>query len=251
MDDTVLIAMVALRTAGLPKQKPFVAELRRRLEDNSLAGDLTKEGDILTFELGDDTATIELVNQPIPWSELEGPAAISWWWPEAAETLQGHTAHLVITLSGGLGTPLERFILLTHLTAAVVASTDAAGVFWPMGTIVHEPAMYLEYSEGVSPADIVPQLWFDMRVFEHDEGGYGFFTTGLAPLGLYEVEIDRTTRDPEDVFDFCQGIISYLVTSGEEIEPGETIGRTAEEQVPVRYADSQFDRGTVMKLDFT
>jgi len=247
---TSMIAMIALSTPALPERKAFVAELRRRLQETSLAADLSKRGDVLSFELGDDVAAIALVKAPIPWPDLEGPCVTSWWWPEACEKLQGHAAHLLVTLTGGSGTPLERFILLTHLTAAVVSATEsAAGVYWPMGTVVHEPQMFQEYSEGLSPADIVPQLWFDMRIVAHDDGSYGFFTTGLAPLGLLEIEIDRTEREPEDILDFCHDIISYLVTSGTAIQPGETIGRTEDEQVAVSHGDSAYDRGTVMKLE--
>ena len=47
------------------------------------------------------TAAVTLVKQPIPWSQLEGPAAAAaWYWPEAAETLRPHEAHLLVTLGG-------------------------------------------------------------------------------------------------------------------------------------------------------
>ena len=50
--------------------------------------------------------------------------------------------------------------------------------------------------------------------------------------------------------DFCHDIISYLVTSETVIQPGETIGRTEEEQIAVSHGESAFGRGTVMKLEF-
>ena len=37
-------------------------------------------------------------------------------------------------------------VLLTHVTRAVVRSTDAIGVYWGEGTLVHEPRMFLEQS---------------------------------------------------------------------------------------------------------
>lgn len=245
-----LMAIIALSKPALPERKPFVAELRRRLQDTSLAADLSKRGDALSFDLGDELATIALVKEPLAWEELEGPCVTAWWWPEAAERMQAHNAHLTVTLEEGSGTPLERFILLTHLTAAVASATESAvGVYWPTGMVVHEPQMFQEYSEGLSPADIVPQLWFDMQIVAHDDGSFGFYTTGLAPLGLLEIEIDRTEREPDEILDFCHDIISYLVTSGATIQPGETIGRTDEEQVAVRHGESEYGRGTVMKLE--
>jgi hypothetical protein len=243
-------AMIALDRPALPKQKPLVTELRRRLEDNSLAGDLQKSGDVMSFDLGDDVASIALVPTAIPWNDLEGPCITAWWWPEACEKLRPHASHLVVRLTGGSGTALERFILLTHLTAAVTSAVDAAGVYWPAGSVVHQPKMFQEYSEGLSPADVVPQLWFDMQIVAHDDGSFGFFTTGLQPLGLLEIEIDRSDREPEDILDFCQDIISYLVTSGETINAGETLGRTEGEEIEVSHGESSYGRGIVMKLGY-
>lgn len=242
-------ATILLNKAALPERKAFIAELRRRLQDSSLASDLAKRGDVLSFDLGDEEATVALVKASIPWSELEGPCTTAWWWPEACDRLQGHSAHLRITLGGGNGTPLERFILLTHLTAAVASAVEAAGIYWPMGSVMHEPGMFREYSEGLSPADIVPQLWFDMQIVARDDGSFGFFTTGLAPLGLLEIEIDRTERPPEEILDVCHDIISYLVTSGTTLHAGETIGRTDDEQIAVSEGESAFGRGTVLKLE--
>ena len=245
-----ITAVVLLQRAALPERKAFVSELRRRLEDTSLASDLSKRGGAFSFDLGDEVATISLEREAVPWDQLEGPCVTAWWWPEACEQLRGHSSHLEVTLSEGSGTALERFILLTHLTAAVVSAADAFGVYWPMGNVVHEPGMFQEYSEGLSPADIVPQLWFDMQIVAHDDGSYGFFTTGPAALGQLEIEIDRTEREPEEILDFCHDIISYLVTSESRIHPGETIGRTEEEQVAVSHGESTYGSGTVMKLEF-
>jgi hypothetical protein len=248
---TPVAAIVALTRPALPKQKPFVAELRRRLQDNSIADDLAKPSpDLLTFGLGEETVSLTLVRQPVPWNELEEPCLASWWWPEADASMQSHNSYLQITLAGQSSTPLERFILLTHIAASAVVAVDAAGVFWPTGRVVHEPKAFAEYSEGVSPADIVPQLWFETRIAPNDDGTFGLYTTGLAALGLPEIEIDRSQYDPEDLMALCQDILSHVVTAEEPIQAGESLGFMENDQITVEYAPSRYGRGTVMKLRF-
>jgi hypothetical protein len=143
-------AIVTLTSPALPKQKPFVTELRRRLQDSSIADDLQRPSpDLLSFVLGEETVSIALMRHSLPWTELEEPCLTSWWWPEACPSMQRHTSYLQITLDGKSSTPLERFILLTHIAAAVVVAVDATGVFWPTGRVVHEPKAFGEYSEGI------------------------------------------------------------------------------------------------------
>lgn len=243
-----LLAMVALNAPVLPEAERIFPTLRQRYPAAPPPEEVNREGDILSFQWGDEMGFLSLIPAPIPWSELEGPCATAWWWPGARDAMQAHNSHIMVILMQGQGDPLTRHVLLTHLTAAVAAAADTAGVYWGSGTLVHEPQMFCEQAAGLTPGHLAPELWIDMRVEPASKGSYRFFTTGMEAFGRLEVEIDSTRCRPEEILDFTYGVIGYLL-GGAEVKPGETIGRSATEKVRVRHAKSMWDRGQVMKLD--
>jgi hypothetical protein len=244
-----LVAMVALNSPCLPELARILATLRERCPDYPPPSDPGQKDDSLVFHLGDSMA-VALMPAPIPWSDLEGPCATAWWWPEATERMQRHNSHIIVALLGGSGSPVERHLLLTHLVAAVAAHADAAGIYWGAGTVVHEPSAFQEQAADLSAGNLAPQLWVDMRLVQNEDGSLRYFTTGMQPFGCLEIEIDQSRRPPEEILDFCYGIVSYVLMRGATIGDGETVGRSAEEKIQVRHQPSMWDRGTVMKLEF-
>ena len=249
---TALIGMVALNSQSLPAASAIMNAFSERCPNASVEGDIEEKDGTFVFTLNGNTTAVSLMPAPIPWSELEGPCVTAWWWPEAPQRLKSHTAHVLVMLMGDSGDVIERHILLTHLVAAIATTADAAGVYWGSGTVVHEPQAFAEQSADLSPEHIEPQLWIDMRIEENEDGSFCFFTTGMESFGQLEVEIDRATLEPKEIFDFCYSIIHYILTSGKTIKHGETIGRSAEEKIQVTHEHSMWDReGDVMKLAFS
>lgn len=260
-DDTPspLLAFVALTSDRMPSSVAVLAALQEEfpVEPVPCAED-ESGGNILMFAAGDGRAIAALMPVPIPWSDLEGPCATAWWWPEATATLRSHTHHLVVSYLGGTSQPLARHVWLTRFVAALCRLTDAVGVYWGAGTLVQSTEAFTEAATTVSADEPAVHLWIDHRVeplggrtgWLRRKTGYRFFTEGMGAFDLPEMEIDRTTWKPEDVLDFTSGVVTYLVMRGEPIGDGETVGRTAGEKIAVRHAGSMFDRpGPVMKLD--
>jgi Domain of unknown function (DUF4261) len=247
-----LIGMVALKSPSLPAASAIASAFSRRCPNSSIDNDIDDKGGTFVFRLDGNMAAIYLLPVPIPWSDLEGPCATAWWWPDATERMKSHTAHAIVALMGDSCDVIQRHIQLTHLVAAVAATADAAGVYWGSGTVVHEPQAFVEQSAGLSRDDVEPQLWIDMRLEQNDDGSYRYFTTGMASFGHLEIEIDRATLEPEEILEFCYAIINYILTSGNTVKHGETLGRSAEEKIKVTHESSMWDReGKVMKLAFS
>jgi hypothetical protein len=193
---------------------------------------------------------ISLMPVPIPWSELEGPCATAWWWPEATERMREHESHVIVALMGRAASPVERHILLTHLVSAVAATASAAGIYWGGGTVVHEPIAFQEQSAELTPDNLAPHLWVDMRLEPNEDVSFRYFTTGMESFGCLEIEIDRSRRQPEEILDFGYDIVNYVLMRGAPINDGETFGRSANEKIKVRHKSSMWKRRTVMKLAF-
>ncbi len=249
-DSSVLLAMVALRTPSFPDLDAVVAALRSKYPDSQPEGEMTREGENAVFPLGPYQAIVSLMPAPIPWDDLEGPCAAAWWWPEAAETLRNHQAHLIVGLMGDAGSALDRHLALTDLVAAVAGQTDAAGIYWGSGAVVHEPKAFQEDAAKLTPDTLAPHLWVDLRLMRNDDGSLRFFTIGMQSLDHCEVEVDRCTMPPAELLGLCHDIIHYILTSDATINDGDTIGRDANEQITVRYEPSMWGQGTAMKLVF-
>jgi hypothetical protein len=195
----MLVAMVALNSLHLAEPSRILATLRERCPDCPAPTDRTQEGDTVVFHLRDSMAAISFMPAPIPWSDLEGPCATAWWWPEATKRMRAHKAHVIVALMGDGGSALERHILATQLVSAVAANADAAGIYWGAGTVVHEPVAFQEQSAELSPDNLAPHLWVDMRLEQNEDGSLRYFTTGMQAFGCLEIEIEvpkATPRDP-------------------------------------------------------
>ena len=260
--DDVAIAMVATSTTRLPPANEIVAAaglraarspglLARLFGSRSAAAAKAQawEGTNLVFNVEDHMIAVALMPGPIPWSELEGPCATAWWWRDATEKMRGHRYHFLVTVMGGAMPPVERRIILTNLVGAVIRNSDAVGVYWGEGTLVHEPTSFLEQAEGITPTQIPGPLWIDVRVEQNDaDGTLRCFTTGLRPLGHLEIEIPRATLKPQELLEFVGDTACYIVNNDTPIKDGETLGRTATEKFKVRHDKSMFDRQTVMRI---
>ena len=248
-ENSPLIAMVALHGAVLPDAEQLAAAFAESSEA-TLENVEAKESTI-TCDLNGAVAFVSLMPAPIPWPELEGPCATAWWWPEAGENLKDHTDHLIVALMGSEADPATRHVWLSQLVSVVAELTPAAGIYWGAGTVVHEPGDFAEQVAELTPKLLAPQLWIDMRMERCPDGALRYFTTGMQSFGLPEVEIEHTHREPEEVMQFCYGIINYMITGNIAIGDGETVGRTEQEKIPVTHGPSMFEReGDVIKLGF-
>lgn len=211
--------------------------------------DVKWQNDMIVFSLRGGNLAISLMPAPIPWSDLEGPCATAWWWPEATERMKSHSFHFVVALIGGEIEAVERRVILTNVVREVASTSDSVGIYWGEGTIVHEPKDFMEMTASISGSKIPGPAWLDVRVEPVGDDAVRCFTTGLAPLGFREIEVVRSTLAPNQVMEFIGDTACYIVNHRKQINHGDTMGRTPTEQYRVSHAPSMFDRAEVMRLD--
>jgi hypothetical protein len=247
----MLLSMVALDTPSLPRHPEMFETLAALAASAERPKSVQAREGSLAFMLGGNTAAVALVPAAIPWSSLEGPCETAWWWPEAGQKMRGHNSHLLVALGGECGDAVRRSLALTHLTAAVAAHVDAAGVYWGGGALVHDPLVFLEEARSASLPKLPLHLWIDFRIESNDDGTLRLFTTGMKALDRLEIEIPRSVRRHTEVFDFAYAIADYILSRGAEIRDGHTVGRGEDEKVLAAHAPSMWDsRMTVLRLDF-
>jgi len=243
--------MVALDTPSLPSSEALIDSL---LAVPGLAVDplsLQTTDNAMVLALGKDRAALALATDPIPWSNLEGPCATAWWWPAATERMQGHTSHILIALAGDTGPLILRYLVLTHLTAAVSAHTEAVGIYWLAGSLVHDPQVFLDQVQSIMPGCLPLHLWIDFRIESTGDGRHRMFTTGMRAFRQDEIEIPPSERTPAEILDFSHAIAEYLLRTNPEIGKETTMGRSEAEKIAASYQPSMLDPTvTVLRLDF-
>lgn len=207
---------------------------------------------LLTGQLGDYTFGITLVPRPIPPSQLEGPCATAWFWPDAAEAFRGHESHLLITLIDEGGRAVEKSRRLTELTAAILSSVPACGVFWGPGRLVHPPDAFLQQAVQMTAEDLPLFLWVDFRVERTGEETVRMYTTGLEALGQTELEAADFAGSPQRLLEYAYNVAHYQLVEPKALEEGHTIGLTEEVQATIHRTKSMLDETMdVIALEFS
>jgi hypothetical protein len=245
------LALVALDEARLPRfediaawyEEHFPAPLKRCSPVLSSATE-----NLLALTIGDMTAAVSLVPRPIPWSQLEGPAATAWYWPEATAALRHHAAHLLVALVDEGGRPIEKAMALTRLVAA---ASPSVGVFWGPGRLVHSPEAFVEQAVHMGEGNLPLYLWVDFRMEESASGGVRLFTTGLEALGATELEVRDFGGTPQELLDYAYNIAHYQLDQRKVIRDGDTIGLTEEVTVTAHRGQSMLGgEMEVLQLEF-
>lgn len=254
-NDSFALSMICL--GGKPKISPsaIIKDLTNSWRDFPRLGPIEKTAKSqVSFDIGKDaTAILQLIGAPIPWSDLEGPCATSVLWPQAAEVLEPHKAHMLVTLMFKSPVePIERASLLTQVTSAVVETTEAAvGIYWTNASLVVQPKLFREFAVRILPQGPPVPIWVDFRIGPNENGKMSGFTTGLSALGLMELETETSQESGEELHSRFEGLIEYLLENGLVIKDGDTIGQDAKERIKVNYAESAFGQeGQVMRLDY-
>jgi hypothetical protein len=248
------LALVALEEARLPGfedvaawyEEHFPAPLKRCSPVLSSATE-----NLLALTIGDFTAAVSLVPRPIPWSQLEGPAATAWYWPEASATLRHHAAHLLVALVDEGGRAIEKAMTLTRLVTAVAAASPSVAAFWGPGRLVHSPEAFVEQAVQMSEGNLPLFLWIDFRMEESASGGVRLFTTGLEALGGTELEVRDYGGEAQELLNYAYNIAHYQLDQRKVIRDGDTIGLTEEVQVTAHRGQSMLGgEMEVLQLEF-
>jgi hypothetical protein len=243
------LTLVPLSRAELPRYENLVDWYTEHFANAPAPRLASSTDNLLALTVGGYTAAVTLVPREIPWSRLEGPAATAWYWPDAAAQLRQHQAHLLVTLVDEAGSPIDKAIALTRLSAAVAATGPSVGVFWGPGRLVHSPTGFVEQADQCSAESLPLFLWIDFRV-ESQDGVLRAYTTGLEALGQPEIEVERFEGQPQSLIGHLYNLAHYLLDRKQVIRDGDTIGLSDDVTVNVRRERSMLGGDTeVLRLE--
>lgn len=242
--------MVLLREDVAAPAARIEQELRTRYPDLNAANPVD-DGGIARVKLRDGDLFVAPMPVPIPWSDLEGPCATSLLWKNAADEVKPHCAHLIVSVLTELS-EVERQILLTQVTVAVLAASDAAiGIYWGSASLLVPKDFFLEYAKEILPLGPPLDVWVDFRVGWQTDTTSGGFTKGMEALGHMELEARDWPEKPSDLRERFRELARYLVQNGAVIKDRDTIGQDQTEKIRAVYAPGTFGQNTrVMQLRY-
>ncbi len=204
---------------------------------------------VTSFQIGEVMVFWAEMGAPFPWSDLEGPCATSLLWPTAAEELQTHQVHWILSLMGEFD-PLTASTLLTQVTTVFLKCCPAAlGVYWGNATLLVPKPMFIDFAESILPIGPPLLIWVDFRVGTETARTSSGFSTGMKALGFMEIEAVETPEPPGKLRERMLAISEYLIQNGPVIRNGDTLGEDEHEKIRVVFSPSAFGQeGEVMRL---
>ena len=246
-----ILSFVLLKGDTFPVDD-FLKQVAKSRFAGQRAANITNDGNVFSFNVGDEFIAISHMPGPYPAQDLEGPISTTWMWPSEPpiESVKQHRTFLLIAGTAGTRDAITRRLIVTAATTLAAKQPGVMAVYWPESTLVHFPPVFVQMAETFTKPDGPPlYLWVDLRAFRNDDGTTGLFTTGLAPLGHMEIEVPSVDMSPGDLREWLFNIMLYLIQKGPVLQHGQTIGMTAEHLVPITHGPSSFGRpGTVIRL---
>lgn len=195
----------------------------------------------LLFDLDEFTRLFLMpMNAPVPGGEADAAANHSIASFGTGWTLPSHSAQIVVTVQEEETQPaVARLTRFTQILAALIESIDqVVGVYWGDTGATHDPKFFRDVASESEMLPIV--LWNGVSLARQDDR-ISVLSLGMKQLGLPNLLLGAPAHQGNEALAYFFDMLSYLAKLGEPIEEGQTIGRSAQERLVVRYEDSPRD----------
>ena len=248
---TMMVAFVLLSEGRLPGAEAivrafpdFAASGQTVRRETDTAGKSAREQAIsLTLNTGE-KCFVALMPVPVPNGEADEGAPFSLSSLSSGWKLPPHRAHLVVTFQAATGSPpvvhLSRF---TSLVAAVTKASPSVGVYWGSAGVTHDPEFFTSVA---SDQDLFARLmlWSGVSVARESDGRLSLLSLGMKQLDLPDLLLVAGKSSQDAALETMFLLLAYLAERGEALPEGDTVGRTDDEMLPVRYVTSPVDPST-------
>jgi hypothetical protein len=155
---------------------------------------------------------------------------------------------VAVACKAAQGDAVDSALLLTAIVRSLLDVFDATAVYWRAGAVTVSRERF-DYIGAFATRDQLPlELWCRFHFFRVDDEHGGLHTIGMRQFGAMEIEVERTSWKPQELFDFARKVANYVLTSGAVIKDGDTIGKDAEEKIVIHHGRSKYLDSDVYKI---
>lgn len=215
-----------------------------------LAIEMSDPGNAMIVPEGSDLAFIlATMPAPVPNGEAEGAVRFSISSFGTGWTLPAHDGHVMLVHQARSALPLDQALtVFTTVVAAVAETVDAVGIYWGAGQATHQPKFFHEIAAHATRGPPV-MLWAGVSLARQG-GEISLLSRGLPEqVGMPDLLLTAPSAQGNEALGFFFDLLSYMVRRGRAPAEGESVGRSAEEKLFVRYVPSPAgDDVTVMRV---
>ena len=193
------------------------------------------------------TIAVSFMPAPIPNGEVEEAASKNFMWPNGAEQVRGHEAHLLIAVMGKEIPPIECGTFLARTVTSACRQDGVLGIY--TGEVVYAPDYYQHFS-GMMEEDLFPiynLVWIGLY---NGKKGLCAYTGGMRYFGYDEMEVLDSQADAQTLHGFLSDIANYVITEDVVLRDGETIGFDQEQKLPIAKSEGIAVEGDSLKIGF-
>jgi len=235
------------------KAYPFesvVDELRDYWKVDITNTSITQKGKAVSFYVGQ-SGKIDIAFEPnlIKKIDFTGMANGSYFWQKAIDDIPKTKTIASLSMSHADPADLTQHMVLTIATAAALNVFDEAmGVCYEPAGMLISKNNFIDYADEliwVEP-ELPTPLWVYVGLVKNEKNNG--FTRGLSVFGKPELEIVGSDAELHYINTFLNEVAGYILRSGKDLHPGETVGLTAEEKIPISISKGVFIDGETLKL---
>lgn len=175
-----------------------------------------------------DSHVIDIVGLPdsLPEPVVHKTVGASHWSGEGRAAMENHVAHYVLNHHGGGATPLEKYIALYKLAAAL-GGDQLAGVLNDAAWTCAPAAVVREFQQPEflkACREQLPPILFTGFIKFIDEDATWFGTKGQHLFGAPDFVMQgKPDEKPSDALDLFMNIFLYVIAAGRELKAGHTM----------------------------
>lgn len=202
------------------------------------------------FSVEDMLVTAGMMPVPVLDDEAVRNAESNFRWKEAVEVTKSHKAHLVVAILSHGKPMVDAATLFVKICATCLKQQHAIAIN-TSGTVM-EPNFYMEYAKDAINDGMFPILdLVFFGIYSNDNGktisGYTF---GLQNFEKDEIEIVNSSHPASEVFEMLVETANYVAEYDVTLNPGETIGFSKEQKLPITKSKSQVLDFNTLKIGF-
>jgi hypothetical protein len=229
--------------AATPGNMARASEVVAQVFGRGYSADAT-DANIISVNRGEDTVGfLAHMPAPIPNGEAEDNADRNFLWRNGKSEAAQHKSHVIVTnIGAGDQTPVQSALAVSRLALVALKLFDGIGVYWGNASVSNSREIFEDFCKDISEEHVPVPVWLRFQLVRVSQNEIGLYTLGMRQFGLMDIEVDRTTKQLEELFEFVTNIAHYLIQSGPVIADGNTVGGSAEERILVRHRPSMIDK---------
>lgn len=204
------------------------------------------DGDSLVFEHEGSLAAFSIVHSPVPGGEAEENARNNYMWPEAAETVSRHRAHILVALVNHGCPAVEAAAAHVKMVASACGQPGVLGVY--LQDTVLSPEWYVSCAEVMKEGHLPvgDMVWVGLY---STGSGINAYTRGMSAFCRDEMEIIGADGPPERIYNFLCDLINYVLENGTVLHDGDTVGYDERTRLQIERSPGLSVEGMSLKIE--